>query len=55
MTTARRARLIFISIFLLFLFPIGSSMLYTIDEREMAVILQFGEPVESRKEPGLYF
>src|SRR3569623_393944 len=55
MTTARRVRLIFISIFLLFLFPIGSSMLYTIDEREMAVILQFGEPVESRKEPGLYF
>jgi membrane protease subunit HflC len=55
MTNARRIRLIFISIILLFLFPIGSSMLYTIDEREMAVILQFGEPVESRKEPGLYF
>ncbi len=55
MTTQRRVRLVLISLLLLSLIPLGSSVLYTVDEREMAVILQFGEPVESRTEPGLYF
>jgi membrane protease subunit HflC len=34
---------------------VGSSILYTVDERELAVLLQFGEPVASRTKPGLYF
>lgn len=33
---------------------IGRSVLYTVNERELAVILQFGEPVAARTEPGLY-
>lgn len=55
MSNAQRFRLVLISLLLLLAIPLGRSMLYTIDEREMAVILQFGEPVESRKDPGLYF
>jgi membrane protease subunit HflC len=55
MTPQRRTRLILTSLALIFAFPIANSVLYTVDEREMAVILQFGEPVESRTEPGLYF
>jgi modulator of FtsH protease HflC len=35
--------------------PLFESMLYTVNEREMAVLLQFGEPVASRTKPGLYF
>lgn len=31
------------------------SSVYVIDERQQAVILQFGKPVASRTEPGLYF
>ena len=31
------------------------TVVYTVDEREMAVILEFGKPVASRTEPGLYF
>jgi membrane protease subunit HflC len=34
---------------------LGSSILYTVDERELAVLLQFGEPLASRTKPGLYF
>ncbi|MCA8997999.1 MAG: protease modulator HflC [Planctomycetaceae bacterium] len=32
-----------------------STSLFVVDEREMAVILQFGRPVRSIEEPGLYF
>ncbi|MFI5461114.1 MAG: protease modulator HflC [Isosphaerales bacterium] len=35
--------------------PLVQSVLYTVNERELAVVLQFGEPVASRTEPGLYF
>lgn len=31
------------------------SVLYTVSEREMVVVLEFGEPVEERMQPGLYF
>jgi len=31
------------------------TVLYTVNEREHAVILQFGRPVASRTDPGLYF
>jgi membrane protease subunit HflC len=55
MTNTQRIRLVLISVLMLFSIPLGRAILYTVDEREMAVILQFGEPVESRKDPGLYF
>ena len=35
--------------------PLVESVLYTVSERELAVLLQFGEPVASRTQPGLYF
>ncbi|QDT17332.1 protease modulator HflC [Alienimonas californiensis] len=31
------------------------SSLYTVDEREVAVVVEFGEPIVSRTEPGLYW
>ena len=34
---------------------IGPSVCYVVDQREMAVVLQFGDPVAERTEPGLYF
>jgi modulator of FtsH protease HflC len=36
-------------------FILGRSVMYTVNERELAVILEFGNPVASRTEPGLYF
>jgi membrane protease subunit HflC len=33
----------------------GPVICYTVDERELAVVLQFGKPVVARTEPGLYF
>lgn len=40
---------VFVAIVLLF------SSLFTINEREMGLVLQFGKPVKSINEPGLYF
>ncbi|MFT5524153.1 MAG: membrane protease subunit HflC [Pirellulaceae bacterium] len=37
------------------LLMVSPSFLYTVDQREMAVVLQFGNPVAERIEPGLYF
>ena len=34
---------------------VAGGCLYTVDEREQAVILEFGKPVASRTTPGLYF
>jgi membrane protease subunit HflC len=34
---------------------LGDAILYTVTERELAVLLQFGEPVASQTRPGLYF
>jgi len=36
------------------LFPLLRSTFYVVDERHLAVILQFGKPVRSIEEPGLY-
>ena len=33
----------------------ASLCLYVVDEREQAVVLQFGNPVAARTNPGLYF
>jgi modulator of FtsH protease HflC len=40
---------------LILLVPVAESILYTVSERELAVLLQFGEPVAERTRPGLYF
>jgi membrane protease subunit HflC len=40
---------------LILLVPLAESVLYTVTERELAVLLQFGEPVAERTKPGLYF
>ncbi len=54
MSTTRRNLYIIISLLLLFCIPLGRSILYIINERELAVVLQFGQPVAERTEPGLY-
>jgi membrane protease subunit HflC len=40
---------------LLLAWPLGQSMMFVLDPREQAVVLQFGKPVRTRQEPGLYF
>lgn len=40
---------------LILIAPVARSLCYIVNERELAVLLQFGEPVASRTEPGLYF
>ncbi|MCA9072501.1 MAG: protease modulator HflC, partial [Planctomycetaceae bacterium] len=34
---------------------LGFGSIYTVSEREVAVVLEFGKPVANRTEPGLYF
>jgi membrane protease subunit HflC len=51
----RRIIAVFVGLALVLAIPLGDSVLYTVNEREMAVVLQFGEPVASRTKPGLYF
>jgi len=46
---------ILVGMALLLVVLLGQSVLYTVNERELAVLLQFGEPVASRTKPGLYF
>jgi membrane protease subunit HflC len=51
----RRIAALLVGIALVLVIPLGQSMLYTVSERELAVLVQFGQPVASRKAPGLYF
>lgn len=44
-----------ITILLLVVIVSWNSVTYIVDEREQAVVLQFGDPVVARTEPGLYF
>jgi len=52
-------RLTYLSAILFIAFILTSilvnSMAYIVDERQQAVVLQFGRPVSERTEPGLYF
>jgi len=50
-TKMAAASLVFVMIFLLI---IAVSFTFTVDEREHAIILQFGEYIRTIKEPGLY-
>ncbi|MCI0465157.1 MAG: protease modulator HflC [Gemmataceae bacterium] len=43
------------AVLLLGLFFLVPTLFYVVDQREMAVVLQFGNPVAERTEPGIYF
>ena len=51
----RRIAGVLIGVLLILSVPLAESLLYTVNERELAVVLQFGQPVASRTQPGLYF
>jgi membrane protease subunit HflC len=51
----RRIIAVLVGVALVLVIPLSQSVLYTVTERELAVLLQFGEPVATRTEPGLYF
>jgi membrane protease subunit HflC len=53
MTVRQRAILITVTLVAILLIPLVRATLFTVDERELAVVLQFGEPVASYTEPGL--
>lgn len=55
MSNRKRTILILLIAVLLLSWPLGRSMMFVIDPREQAVVLQFGEPVRTCEEPGLYF
>jgi membrane protease subunit HflC len=46
---------VLVGLALLLIVPLGQTVCYTVNERELAVLLQFGQPVANRTEPGLYF
>src|SRR6516165_7901428 len=51
----RRISAVMVGLALVLAVPLAESVLYTVTERELAVLLQFGEPVAERTKPGLYF
>lgn len=56
MNTPRDAGLAFVGVIILALVVfLANASLFVVDERELAVILQFGKPVRTIDEPGLYF
>jgi membrane protease subunit HflC len=46
---------VLIGVLLILAIPLGRTVCYSVSERDLAVLLQFGQPVASRTEPGLYF
>ncbi|MDG3003461.1 protease modulator HflC [Paludisphaera mucosa] len=53
--TPRQRLAALIGLALVLAIPVARSVCYVVNERELAVLLQFGEPVASRTRPGLYF
>lgn len=53
--TFRRTFSIVVILLLLLAGPLVRTVCYTVSERELAVVLQFGQPVVARTTPGLYF
>lgn len=45
----------FVALVLVLAVPLTNALVYTVGEQELAVLLQFGRPVASRTQPGLYF
>ncbi len=37
------------------LFLLSTVLVYVVDQRELAVVLRFGEPVRAKQQPGIYF
>jgi len=52
--TRRQWIAIAIGVVLVLIVPLGRTLFYTVNERELAVLLQFGQPVASQTRPGLY-
>jgi membrane protease subunit HflC len=50
----RRIAAVLVGVALVLSVPLAESVFYTVNERELAVLLQFGEPVASRTAPGMY-
>ncbi|HUT90647.1 MAG TPA: protease modulator HflC [Thermoguttaceae bacterium] len=55
MSNRQRLLLIVAIAVLLLAFPLGRSIMFTVNERELAVVLRFGEPIVDYTEPGLKF
>jgi membrane protease subunit HflC len=55
MSTRLRIILASVIVPVVLLVLLARSIMFTVDEREVAVVLQFGEPVQSYTEPGLRF
>ncbi len=55
MSTRQRIILVVLVLVLLLAYPVCRSIMFTINERELGVVLQFGRPVYSCTDPGLYF
>src|SRR4051794_32179524 len=53
--TRRQRVAILVGLLMVLAVPLAGTVCYTVSERELAVLLQFGQPVASRTEPGLYF
>src|SRR6516165_6766944 len=51
----RRISAVMVGLALVLAVPLAESVFYTVSERELAVLLQFGQPVATRTQPGLYF
>ncbi|MBN1347088.1 MAG: protease modulator HflC [Phycisphaerae bacterium] len=54
MTPRQRRRTALAVILLVVVVLLGRGVFYVVDQRELAVVLQFGKPVAERTEPGLY-
>ncbi len=55
MTNVQRTSLVALVVLLLASWPLGKSVMFVINPREQAVVYQFGRPVRTCREPGLYF
>jgi len=55
MSNLKRAILVGLIVALLLIVPLGRAVMFTVNERELAVVLQFGRPVRSCTKPNLYF
>ncbi len=51
----RQIAAILVGMALVLAIPLGQSVLFTVTERELAVLLQFGQPVATLTRPGVYF
>lgn len=55
LSIGKRVFLVVLIVVLLLIVPLGRGMMFVVNEREVAVVRQFGEPVRWYTEPGLYF